>query len=228
MAAGAGAGRAGCVEAVNSPLPVHAVPAQADDTISAADSPIPGETSRTGLYCWKSVQSGPRAAEFAACQHRDQPAAEYLYRGRDGHADIGVLQKILREQQHQGNPPLRAAGGGGAADMVLVAGIAVRPAAGDMVLSDHAAVPQSPIRVDIRVDIRVNVRVNVRVNIRINIRVSPPSDIRVNVAVYIGARSRYAARMDIRSAAGGVEARDQDAAALSNRYSGVSRYCHRN
>ncbi|KAE8423088.1 hypothetical protein BDV36DRAFT_244523, partial [Aspergillus pseudocaelatus] len=98
MAAGAGAGRAGHAEAVDPPPPAHAVPAQAGDTVSAAGSPIPGETSCTGPYRWGSAQSGPRAAELAACQHRDQPAAEYLYRGRDGHAGIGVPQRILREQ----------------------------------------------------------------------------------------------------------------------------------
>ena len=71
IAAEAGAGRAGYAEAVYPPLPVHAVPVQAGDTVSAAGSPIQGETSRTGLYCWGSAESGPRAAELAACQHRD-------------------------------------------------------------------------------------------------------------------------------------------------------------
>ena len=59
MAAGADAGRAGCAEVVDPPLPVYAVSAQAGNTVSAAGSPIPGETSRTGPYRWGSAQSGP-------------------------------------------------------------------------------------------------------------------------------------------------------------------------
>ncbi|KAE8419606.1 hypothetical protein BDV36DRAFT_250939, partial [Aspergillus pseudocaelatus] len=97
IAAGAGAGRARCAEAVYPPLSVYAVPAQVGNTVSVASSPIQGEADRAGPYSWGSAESGPRAAELTVCQHRDQPAAEYLHRGWDGHTGIGILQRILRE-----------------------------------------------------------------------------------------------------------------------------------
>ena len=51
IAAEAGTGRAGRAETVYLLPPAHAVSAQIDNTVSAADSPIQGETSCTGLYC---------------------------------------------------------------------------------------------------------------------------------------------------------------------------------